>query len=278
VSKLDSGEQSGDSKKVLIPIEGHLLELKLCYLFLDLAKAKKYKLTFFHVKTPETKAEEILGKLEDNIKEKGVEARIQVISGVNPANEILEEAKKSYDLIVMLSRIKALKKELFGSVTNRVARNAKCNVMIFHNVDRLPKNLSKILVPIFLPNRKVVKVVLEFLDAECCKNADVTFLHVHELPLSLPLGMEYIPEEEKKERRKILSIIKEESKSTRKAVWFKDIITRDIRKTLIQYVRKFRPDLVFIPARKRPRILIGLLGTDEYYLASHLDTSVIIFF
>ncbi len=278
MSKLDSGGRPDGSKRILIPIEGHSLELKLCQLFLDLAKAKKYKLTFFHVKTPETKIEKMLNKLKEDLRERGVEAQIQIVPGEDPAYEILEESRKQYDLIAMVSRIKALKKELFGSVTNKVARNAKCNVMVFHNVDKLPKKLNKILVPIFLPNRKVVKMVLEFLYAECCKDADVTFLHMYELPISLPLGEEYIPDEEKEEIRKVLSIIKEESKAAGKTPWFKEIITRDIRKTLIEYVRKFRPDLVFIPARKRPRALIGLLGTDEYYLASHLNIPVILFF
>ena len=278
MSKLDSGGQSDDSKRILIPIEGHSLELKLCQLFLDLAKAKKYKLTFFHVKTPETEIEKILNRLKEDIRKKGVEAQIQIVPGEDPAREILKESGKQYDLIAMVSRIKALKKELFGSVTNKVARSAKCNVMVFHNVDKLPKKLNKILVPIFLPNRKVVRIVLEFLDTECCKDADVTFLHMHELPISLPLGTEYIPEEEKREIRKVLSIIKEESKAAGKTPWFKEIITRDIKKTLIEYVRKFRPDIVFIPARKRPRAFIGLLGTDEHYLTSHLNIPVILFF
>lgn len=278
MSKLGSGTQSNNSKKILIPMEGHPSELKMCLLFLDLAKVKKCELTFFHIKTPETRSEEILNELKKNIKEKEVKAQIRVVSGGDPAHKILEETKRRYDLIVMTSRVKALKKELFGSVTNKVARSAKCNVIVFHNVNKLPKKLGKILVPLLSPKRKVVKLVLGFLDTECCRDADVTFLYIHELPISLPLGTEYIPEEEKKKVRKVLSIIKEESKSIRKTPWFKDIITRDIRRTLLDYVEKFKPDLVFIPARTRPRAIIGLLGTDEYYLASHLNIPVILFF
>jgi len=278
VSKLGGGERPGNSKKILIPIEGHPSELKMCRLFLDLAKVKKCNLTFFHVETPETRAEEILRKLENNIKEVEVKAWIQVVSGEDPANKILEEAKRQYDLIVMASRIKALKKQLFGSVTNKVTRSAKCDVIVFHNVDKLPKNLGKILVPLLSPKRKVVKLVLEFLDMECCRDADATFLYLHELPISLPLGTEYIPEEERKRVRKALSIIKEESKTAGKTPWFKDLITRDIRRTILDYVKKFKPDLVFIPARTRPRAVFGLLGTDEYYLASHLNIPVILFF
>lgn len=278
MSKLGGGARPDHYNKILIPIEGHPSELKMSRLFLDLAKVRNRELTFFHVKTPETKAEKILNRLKNNIMEKEVKAQIRVISGEDPAHEILREAKKQYDLIVMASRIKALKKELFGSVTNRVARGAKCDVVVFHNVNKLPKNLGKILVPLFSPNRKVVKLVLEFLDTEYCRDADVTFLHLHEIPISLPLGTEYIPDEERKRVRKVLSIIKEESKAVGKTPWFKDIITRDIRKTLLDYVKKFKPDLVFIPARTRPRAVFGLLGTDEYYLASHLSVPVILFF
>lgn len=216
--------------------------------------------------------------MEENIKKKDVETLIKVVSGEDPAHEILEESRKQYDLIAMTSRIKAFKKELFGSVTNKVARNAKCNVMVFHNIDKLPKSLSKILVPIFLPNRIFIKLALEFLDTECCKNADMTFLHIHELPIHIPFGTEFIPDEEKIETRKVLSIIKDESKAARKTPWFKEIVTRNVRKTLIEYVEKFKPDLVFMPARKRPRAVVGLLGTDEYFLTSHLNVPVILFF
>lgn len=278
VSKLGSEGQSGIFKKILVPLGGYPSELKICNLLLDLAKTKNHKLTFLHVKTPEIEAEKVLSKLEKIIEREEVDARKQIIHGEDVAYEILKEAKKQYNLIAMASRLKILKEEIFGSVVNKVIRDAQCDVLVFHNANKLPKSLSNILVPLFSPNRKAIRLVLEFTDIKCCKDADITFLHIHELPITLPMGTEYIPEENKTETREVLFIVKEESKIGGKTSWIKNIFTRDAKKTLLEYVKRVKPDLLFLPAKKKPRAFFGLLGTDEYYLASRLKLPIIFFF
>lgn len=278
MSKLESEGQIDDSKKILVPIGGHSSELKICNLLLGLAKTKKHKLTFLHVKTPEVKADKVLNELKRNIKREGVDAQIKIIHGEDVAYEILKEAKRRYSLIAMASRLKILKEEIFGSVVNKVVRNARCNALVFHNANKLPKSLNNILVPLLSPNRKAIRLVLEFTNIECCKEADITFLHIHELPITLPMGTEYIPEENKTETREVLFIVKEESKIAGKTPWIKNIFTRDAKKTLLEYVKRVKPDLIFLPAQKKPRAIFGLLGTDEYYLASRLNLPIIFFF
>lgn len=78
----------------------------------------------------EKDAEDMLKKKANFFKEKGIKCQTLLKKG-NPAEGIIEEAEKGYDLVVMGSRgLGGVKRILLGSVSNAVVQQAKTNVLI----------------------------------------------------------------------------------------------------------------------------------------------------
>ncbi|HWI55476.1 MAG TPA: universal stress protein [Desulfobacteria bacterium] len=72
----------------------------------------------------------ILNKAVGEFKEAQISLEVRV---GHPAGEILDEAGKGYDLIVLGSRgLGGLREFLLGSVSDRVSHHSKCPVMIIH--------------------------------------------------------------------------------------------------------------------------------------------------
>ncbi|HEX3015580.1 MAG TPA: universal stress protein [Desulfobacteria bacterium] len=137
---------------ILVPVDGSDYSLKAAKTAASIAEKYASKVTLLCVRTlPKTtpgfnsgdyyipndfiknledEGKEILQQAQQVFTEKSVETLIRI---GNPAQEILEEAKNGYELIVMGSRgLGEIRGFLMGSVSDRVSHHAKVNVMIVH--------------------------------------------------------------------------------------------------------------------------------------------------
>jgi len=76
-------------------------------------------------------ASHYLDKIVENLKEKGITARVEVLAG-NPAEEILKYSQKNdIDLIIMSTRGRSgISRLVFGSVAEKVIRGSTIPVLI----------------------------------------------------------------------------------------------------------------------------------------------------
>jgi|SRR6056297_271518 len=135
-------------KKILLPVEKFVEEPETIKEAVDIAKKFESKITLLHVnidkemisrlrsegytdkemeeEEPENK-EKIIKLYEDE----GLEVEVKEVEG-DPASEIIDEAEEGdYDLVVMRTHgMKALKRFMLGSVTNKVVHHIKKPILV----------------------------------------------------------------------------------------------------------------------------------------------------
>jgi nucleotide-binding universal stress UspA family protein len=133
--------------KILVPVDGSAYSLKAVETACDLAKAQppsSLVLTAVAVEIPEleegvyiaekmkAQAEIALAKAKEAAQAQGVSAQVALLTGVSPADEIVQAAKdQKAELIVIGSRGLAGKTRSFlGSTASQVVTYSPCSVLV----------------------------------------------------------------------------------------------------------------------------------------------------
>ena len=138
-------------KNILVPYDGTNFSNRAFQKALDIAKKDGSKITIFTViegeysaimgyskinsqviKKQQSTAKKYIYKLESSAKNSNVPISVKIKQGAIIVKEIINFAKsKKFNLIVMGSHGRTgLNKLILGSVTNGVAQQAKCSVMV----------------------------------------------------------------------------------------------------------------------------------------------------
>ena len=137
-------------KKILIATDASIYSRHAVTAAIDIAKKYNASIKLIHVIKPlpyssaevgsqffeitaeqsEKIGKEVMGTTLKDIDTQGIEIETMVVIGY-PANDILSESEKGYDLIVMGTRgHSSIGGAILGSVTQRVLGEAKCPVLI----------------------------------------------------------------------------------------------------------------------------------------------------
>jgi len=138
-------------KKILLPVEEFVEEPETIEEAVDIAKKFSSKITLFHVNTENVMLSRLQAEgytdeenqedgsdKKDNIdkttklyEDEGLEVEVKEIEG-DPASEIIDEAEEgNYDLVVMKTHgMKAIKRFMLGSVTNKVVHHIQKPILI----------------------------------------------------------------------------------------------------------------------------------------------------
>jgi nucleotide-binding universal stress UspA family protein len=140
-------------KKILVPLDGsELSESALSYVFEITRDYSSLEVVLMRIREPldpnvigtldakiaveldeayRDEASHYLDKIVENLKEKGITARVEVLAG-NPAEEILKYSQKNdIDLIIMSTRGRSgISRLVFGSVAEKVIRGSTIPVLI----------------------------------------------------------------------------------------------------------------------------------------------------
>ena len=146
-------------KNILVPVDGSDQSLQSARVAVDLAIKNNGKVHLLHVIRPyafdymgmdgremvpgnaSEIGERILNKIKDIVTIEDVRVSSAIAYG-NPAQIIIEESKKTYDLIIMGSRgLGGISGMMLGSVSNQVSTFAHCPVLI----TRLGKEEKKVI-------------------------------------------------------------------------------------------------------------------------------------
>ena len=138
--------------KILVPVDGSAYSLKAVETACDLAKSQapaSLVLVAVAVEIPEleegvyiaekmkAQAQVALAKAKEIVQAQGVTAEAAVLTGVSPADEIVQAAKdQKADLIVLGSRGLAGKtKSFLGSTASQVVTYSPCSVLVVKTQD-----------------------------------------------------------------------------------------------------------------------------------------------
>lgn len=123
-------------KKILIPTSGYRHALRAARIAEDLAKKHGGEITVMYVGSRSDEAEAVIHPLISDIEANGVKAR--PFFEVGPiADTILNEAKKSYDIMMIgATERPAYQEFLLGSTADRLVRDAPCPVLMVKTVGK----------------------------------------------------------------------------------------------------------------------------------------------
>jgi nucleotide-binding universal stress UspA family protein len=116
--------------KVLVPTSGYKNALRAVRMAEVLAARGKGEVAIMYVGPRKSDADKVLGPLAEDIEKKGVKARKLYVKGT-PAEAILEEARKGYDLMMIGATERPYYYQfLLGSTADRLVREAPCPVLM----------------------------------------------------------------------------------------------------------------------------------------------------
>ncbi|VVB53495.1 Universal stress protein [uncultured archaeon] len=125
-----------DIKKILVPVDGSPGSAKAVYYAIDFARALNASVVFLHVVTPMAPAlsadfiRSTLKECDALAKKVGVASEDSIRKGT-PWEEIVEEAKQDYDLIVMGSKGRTgIAHLVLGSVAENVVQHSTIPVTV----------------------------------------------------------------------------------------------------------------------------------------------------
>lgn len=116
--------------KILVPTSGYKNALRAVRMAEALAARSKGEVAVMYVGSNISDADKVLDPLVADIEKKGVKARKIFAKGV-PADAILEEARKGYDLMMIGATERPYYYQfLLGSTADRLVREAPCPVLM----------------------------------------------------------------------------------------------------------------------------------------------------
>ena len=120
--------------KMLVAIDGSMYSDYALNIAVKIAEKFYSKLDLVHISHPsqEPHTDDVLSERVEFAKERNLTPNAIRIESNDPSSEILKLADSgSYDLVVMGSRgLSGLKSALMGSVSSKVAKEAKCSVLV----------------------------------------------------------------------------------------------------------------------------------------------------
>jgi len=120
--------------RILVPTSGYKNALRAVRMAEALAARSKGEITIMYVGPKKSDADKVLDPLLDDIKKKGVKAQKIFMKG-SPADMVLEEAGKGYDLMMIGATERPYYYQfLLGSTADRLVREAPCPVLMVKTV------------------------------------------------------------------------------------------------------------------------------------------------
>ena len=120
--------------RILVPTSGYKNALRAVRMAEVLAARSKGEVTVMYVGTSRSDADRVLDPLVEDIEKKGVKA-LKIFSKGVPADAILEQSRKGYDLMMIGATERPYYYQfLLGSTADRLVKEAPCPVLMVKTV------------------------------------------------------------------------------------------------------------------------------------------------
>ena len=198
------------------------------------------------------------------------------------AQEIIGELKAGkYDVCIGTARMQFLSK-FFGSVSREIVRKSPVRVILVYNPDQyevLPEKLNTIIIPQeseYL-NRIALETTLTVASSWVTRNAKIIFVHVTEIPSTVPIDASLESPEIRDEELGFLREVSKQIVATATSITPEVIVSRDKAKGLGTFAKNKNADLIVMGAERKyytPRYLYKIFkGAHARFvesLAEHL--------
>jgi len=275
---------------ILVAVDGSQTSIQAQELTAEIAKKFKSKVTAMHViahdflgwrmqpksfTMSETVVKEITGHYLQQgkgiissaamlFKEEGIEAKTILDEYTDPAEAIIQEAERKYDLIVIGNRGESEAETYsLGSVADKVATHANCSVLI----TKKGTNMSKILVAVdgSEDSKKALRYAVQLSSKF---KADSALLNVQQSTL-----FKLKPDVTKDVGERILSEASNEAKG---AKFDKKVEFGNPAETIINVAEKGKYDLIVVGKRGLGAVKRFFLGSVSDDVSHHAKCSVLI--
>jgi len=270
--------------KILLALGGIGREVNAAMIAFHLAMETGGEVVGFHVQESNAVKAEAKHFFEDII---NIASKFQVnfrikscISRGRVAHEIVKELKNGrYDVCICTARMKFLSK-FFGSVTREIVRSAPCRVILVYNPDEytvLPRKLSTIIIPQeseYL-DRIALETISTIASSWVARNAKIIFVHVTEIPSTVPIDASIESPEIREEEFEFLREAGKQIISTGINIIPKVVVSRDRAGGIGSFARNVNAELIVMGAERKhyaPRFLYKVFkGTRARFVESLAD-------
>lgn len=292
MSRLPSGkiEWSWDDLPILLPLAFEAREWNAVYAAFYLAECTGSLVRILHVNTREDKPEKrthFLDRLKDfssslkvTFKVEQVEPRTASPSITEIANTIVHKSEE-FDCgsIVMSAHREAFFTELFGRVSDRVARTARSKVVLVETPKAglaIPKNPSRIVIPVLAEELNPRAFILAGALTSSASVPDVEILvtKVVHLPPSVPLDAVAIPQIFRREEQEFSSAIANYIHSLGRLLTPRILPVRKVGEDVSSYAADIGADLIILSTGKTGHR--RLLPHDEYEIVRRAPCIVLV--
>jgi len=270
--------------RILVPLEGFPAELEPLHIALYIAECSKSVVSLLHIRE-DYRRDEVFDRLskmaEEKAGEMGVELRVDIFEGGDPADIIVERAEE-VDLMVMGGK-RRVREELFGSVSSRVIRRAKIPILVatspIESLREEVKPIKRILTPLRSIEEDVaaVKLAANLTSSASVKDFELLALHVFTLPSTAPISA-WDDESMRDEERRFLRDVGELTKKIARPIIPYVIVGRDVGRSIVDFAEKHRVDLIILGEREKPGPFTRLLGTHSLYISRNAPCGVVLIY
>ncbi len=259
-------EWSWDDLPILLPLAFEAREWNAVYTAFYLAESTGSLVRILHVKTgddePERRAQ-YLDRLKDFSSNLKVTFKLEDVQSREPFPSISEIAESivqkseefSCGSIVMSAHREDFFTELFGRISDRVARTAKCRVVLVETPKaglQIPKNPSKILIPALEEELDPEPFILAgaLTSSASVPNVEILVTKIVQLPPSVPLDAVNVPEIFRREEQEFSSAIGSYIQSLGRFLTPRILPVRRIGQDVATYATDLGVDMIILSSRK----------------------------
>lgn len=244
-----------------------------------------------HVKTgleDAVKSREFVAELDEFAKSLNVKTRYldvypgkEIVKVGDIASALIQEAgKQACQAIIMSAQREPFFRELFGRVSDRVAREARCRVVLVETPWvglTIPRRPTKILIPVLSDEVHTDPFILAsaLTSSAAVPHVELTTARVIELPPTTPLDAIETSSSLRALEKSFSAKISELIQGSGRLFLPRIFAVRDVGSELSQYAKDAGIDLI-VMACSRPPKFKGLLGRSEYELVKKSPCIVLV--
>jgi nucleotide-binding universal stress UspA family protein len=261
--------------KMLVAIDGSMYSDYALNIALKIAEKYSSKLDLMHVVIPShEQKEDVLGERMEISKERKLTPTAIKVESNDPSSEILKLTDGgAYDLVVMGSRgLSGLKSALMGSVSSKVAKEAKCSVLVVKTrISATPKILLG-----YDGSEESKKALEVATDLGSKLKARVDALSIFSIPVSPEAYVGVELDKWERDMRNELGEAVEKIKSRGVSSQGKIIEHTNVPLAIVSEAERGSYDLIVVGSRGMGRLQSLFLGSVASGIANNSKTNVLI--
>lgn len=246
-----------------------------------------------HVKTgseDESKSREFLVELDEFAHSLPVKTQYVEVDTSNDsvkvgdiASALVKEAtRQECQAIIMSAQREPFFRELFGRVSDRVARKARSHVVLVETPWiglTIPRKPSKILIPVVSEEINIDPFILAaaLSSSAAVPDVELTAVRVIELPPTTPLDAIETSSSLRAQEKRFSTQISRCIQSSGRLFLPRIFTVRDIGSELSRYAKETGTDLIIMSCSRPPKFK-GLLGQSQYELVKKSPCIVLVMF